>query len=62
MNAANMVTITKPGEPTLRILAESLEQHVKLGWKRVEEDAEPAAEKQSTRGKKVSEPAAEKQE
>jgi hypothetical protein len=36
----NLVTISKVGEPKLRILSEHLPQHVKLGWKHVEDEVE----------------------
>lgn len=33
-----LVTIKKTGQPTLRILPVALEQHVKLGWRHVEDE------------------------
>jgi hypothetical protein len=39
-----LVTIKKTGQPTLRILASSLAQHVKLGWRHVEDEVETIKE------------------
>lgn len=34
----DLVTVKKTGQPTLRILRSSLDQHVKLGWRHVEDE------------------------
>ena len=38
-----LVTIAKDGEGKLKILASTLEQHIQLGWKKVEDEAVKAS-------------------
>jgi hypothetical protein len=40
-----LVTIKKTGQPTLRILLSALAQHVKLGWRHVEDEVAAVVEK-----------------
>lgn len=40
-----MVTVAKVGEPNLEILAEHLDEHIRLGWKEVEPEAKAPAKK-----------------
>ena len=47
-----LVTIKKTGQPTLRILASSLAQHVKLGWRHVEDEVETVKEVVETKTEK----------
>jgi hypothetical protein len=37
----DLITIKKAGQPTLRISRAALDQHVKLGWQRVENEPVP---------------------
>ncbi len=38
----NLIHISKPGEPKLKIHADALAQHIKLGWQHCEADPVPA--------------------
>ena len=42
---SELVTIAKAGEPNLEILAEHLDEHIRLGWKEVEPEAKAPAKK-----------------
>lgn len=35
---SDLVTVKKVGQPTLRILRSTLAEHVKLGWRHVEDE------------------------
>ncbi len=59
---SNLITITKAGEPTLRILDNALEEHQRLGWKIAPEEVavheDSASEKPAIRGRKPREDSA----
>jgi len=39
---SDLVSITKFGEPKLKVHKSTLDEHVKLGWQPVEDEPEPA--------------------
>lgn len=42
---SELVTVSKPGEPKLKIRRETLAEHQKLGWAQAAEEPAPSADK-----------------